>query len=331
MVSVSGRLKEASSLREKIRRKHYTDPARQVTDLCGLRVIAYLESDVDRIAALIRKEFAVDERASVDKRTELKPNQVGYRSLHLICHLGPERTALAEYERFAPHVFELQVRTVLQHAWAQIEWGRNYKFGGVLPDGLQRRLLLAAGALEILDREFSSIAAEVDSYAATPDEPINSLVLRTVAAEFSERTTGTWSPGTPAEYSLSESDLHRQIVDELNRFGINTRKELEELLSGDFVRSYSAAGVEMVNETGLFRDAMMWKDLDRYFTQAHAKSWQGIDAPALRLLTKKHEDEHIISVLTGAGVEATMEDDDDWTGLEELAEAITDDDPLLGV
>jgi ppGpp synthetase/RelA/SpoT-type nucleotidyltranferase len=54
---------------------------------------------------------------------------------------------------------------VLQHACAEIEHDRNYKFSGVLPTLLQRRLYSLAGLLEIVDREFVALASEVDRYS----------------------------------------------------------------------------------------------------------------------------------------------------------------------
>jgi hypothetical protein len=64
---------------------------------------------------------------------------------------------LPEYAPFAQTVTEIQVRTILQHAWAEIEHDIQYKSASVIPTELRRRFMALAGMLEIADREFQSI------------------------------------------------------------------------------------------------------------------------------------------------------------------------------
>ena len=52
---------------------------------------------------------------------------------------------------------ELQVRTILQHAWAEIEHDIQYKAVSVLPVQIRRRFATLAGLIEIADREFQAI------------------------------------------------------------------------------------------------------------------------------------------------------------------------------
>jgi GTP pyrophosphokinase len=66
-LAVSGRTKDAKSIKEKISRKSYQHPDKQITDLSGIRIIAYFESDVDRISKLIESSFNVDEENSLSK------------------------------------------------------------------------------------------------------------------------------------------------------------------------------------------------------------------------------------------------------------------------
>src|SRR5690348_4104522 len=68
---VSARPKTVESLREKIQRKSYRSPGRQVTDKIGLRIITYYRDDVDRVSEILRSRFAVNLKKSVDKRTAL--------------------------------------------------------------------------------------------------------------------------------------------------------------------------------------------------------------------------------------------------------------------
>jgi len=54
-------------------------------------------------------------------------------------------------------VAEIQVRTVLQHAWAEIEHDIQYKSTITIPTEIRRRFVALAGMLEIADREFQGI------------------------------------------------------------------------------------------------------------------------------------------------------------------------------
>lgn len=152
ILSVTSRAKTIESFEEKLRRKRYEAPAREMVDLAGIRVVAFIERDV-RIASEILKElFDVIGEHSGDKADELGAERVGYRSVHLVCTLGAGRTGLPEYSRFSDMVFEIQIRTALQHAWAEVEHDRSYKFKGSLPAGMRRRFNLIAGLLELADR-----------------------------------------------------------------------------------------------------------------------------------------------------------------------------------
>jgi putative GTP pyrophosphokinase len=162
--SVTSRVKTPESYAEKLKRKGYKSPD-DVTDVAGIRVICYVETDVGRVCDVVKSAFVPDHAHSTDKTDDLGVDRVGYRSIHFTCALGRDRLALPEYKRFDGLLFEIQVRTILQHAWAEIEHDRNYKFSGVLPTQIQRRFAILAGTLEMADREFDSIAAEIDSYA----------------------------------------------------------------------------------------------------------------------------------------------------------------------
>jgi ppGpp synthetase/RelA/SpoT-type nucleotidyltranferase len=132
-LAVSGRTKTLESTIEKLHRKNYKDPKSQLTDLSAIRVILYFESQVDRASKLGEDSFRVDPKNSMNRDAILSIDQIGYRSVHFVCDLGPTRTCLPEYMHLANLKFEIQLRTVLQHAWAELAHDRNYNFSGKLP------------------------------------------------------------------------------------------------------------------------------------------------------------------------------------------------------
>src|SRR4028118_2107679 len=59
-LSITARTKEIDSFVEKIVRKHYQNPSQEITDLAGIRVITFIESDALKVNELIKNSFTVD-------------------------------------------------------------------------------------------------------------------------------------------------------------------------------------------------------------------------------------------------------------------------------
>lgn len=134
----------------------YDRPLEQITDLAGVRIIAYTLSDVDQICQFLQRNFTILEKTNVgDKRFE--EGKFGYQSIHFLVKYPDDRAKLPEFSQYAGMTCEVQVRTVLQHAWAEIEHDIQYKNQSGLPSTLSRKFVALAGLLEIADREFQSI------------------------------------------------------------------------------------------------------------------------------------------------------------------------------
>jgi putative GTP pyrophosphokinase len=134
----------------------YPEPLEQITDLAGVRIITFFPEAVTKINGLIHDEFEIVEQS--DKGQELiESERFGYQSVHYLVRLKPERARLAEYESFAKAVTEVQVRTILQHAWAEIEHDIQYKSSTTIPVEIRRRFMVLAGMLELADREFQVV------------------------------------------------------------------------------------------------------------------------------------------------------------------------------
>lgn len=141
-LTVTHRIKKSESISEKIKRKNYKDPFNELTDISGIRVISFLESDVERIIEIIKKSFYISEENSSNKSESLSIDKIGYRSHHFVAKLGKDRSINPEYSNISDLYFEIQVRTVLQHAWAVLSHDRNYKFEQKLPIEIERKLNL---------------------------------------------------------------------------------------------------------------------------------------------------------------------------------------------
>jgi putative GTP pyrophosphokinase len=173
--STEHRTKDVEHFREKITRpgKSYTDPLHEITDLCGIRIIVRRVSDVDEVIKLIKREFNVDDNNSIYKAEELNVDQFGYTSVHLVVNLNEGRKALTEWKSFELLKVEIQVRTILQHAWAVISYSFDYKVGADIPRDFRRRLFRLSALFELADEELDQlvdgIAEKVASYKASID------------------------------------------------------------------------------------------------------------------------------------------------------------------
>lgn len=236
VLAISGRLKDYDSAIEKVRRKDYDDPKSQMTDIVGIRIIVYFEHDVKRVSDIIRESFNVDEVNSSNTDERMLPNQVGYRSVHFVCDLGEDRTRLPEFQMLKGLKFEFQVRTVLQHAWAELAHDNNYKFSGSLPRQLERHLFLLAGLLETADQGFSDLSAKIDVYRnevsqdsakGALDIPVDSLSLGTFLTQWAKEN----------DYAFREGDretIPAKLIKELSEFGVDTLAELKKIIPADF-------------------------------------------------------------------------------------------------
>ncbi|MDH5448354.1 MAG: hypothetical protein OEX01_05050 [Candidatus Bathyarchaeota archaeon] len=156
--SVTSRVKDKAKLHSNLTQsgKEFSKLS-DVPDISGLRIITYFADEVDSIAEMVEKEFNVDRKRSVDKRELLDPDRFGYLSLHYIVKLSASRLKLTEYRRFANCHAEIQIRSILQHAWAEIEHDLGYKSKYAVPRDVRRRFSRLAGLLEIADDEFIQI------------------------------------------------------------------------------------------------------------------------------------------------------------------------------
>jgi ppGpp synthetase/RelA/SpoT-type nucleotidyltranferase len=137
-------------------RPKYADPISEITDKAGVRVILFFPRTLTEVEDVIRNEFTVVEK--VDHTAEaIAQQRLGYLSVHYVVEVRSDRLNLPEYRALRSHRAEIQVRTVMQHAWAEIEHDIQYKSTYAVPVEVRRRFITLAGLLEIADREFQAI------------------------------------------------------------------------------------------------------------------------------------------------------------------------------
>ncbi len=263
--SITHRCKERESFKAKIGRpeKNYRSLS-DITDIAAVRITTYFADDVDSVAELIEAEFKVDSNNSTDKRRLLDPDRFGYQSLHYVAAFTDQRCSLLEYQRFSDRKFEVQVRSILQHAWAEIEHDMGYKSAQGIPRNIRRRFARIAGLLELADDEFSAIRDELAAYVATvpaditekPDQVgINLPSLKALYASDSvvhslDLTIAEAADG--ATLTPADDEMIDRTVKSLHAVGIRTIAEFEQ--------------ASKINLEAVKRFAPLWLEGSRYST-----------------------------------------------------------------
>ena len=238
-LTVTGRAKGVASFAAKAARTvdgvpAFADPLAEITDQLGVRVITYVHSDVAAVADLLGDQVLVRDDRDLGRETASE-GRFGYASRHLLVDLDPDRDAHPDHELLRGHRAQVQIRTVLQHAWAEFEHDIRYK--GTIPDqhvpDFDRRFTLAAGLLELADREFSTIRERLQTEMAAPQP-----ALADDDPRISPRELAAFLAGQYADAGWSRTDHYAWISGLLLELGITSLEEL-----GDVLRPLDAAAL----------------------------------------------------------------------------------------
>lgn len=130
---MQSRAKSVSSLRRKLQDRGLLESKTieaDLKDLAGCRLIFCINTDVELLlqSRVIFDNFEVENGVTVHQPVggESSANRQ-YRAIHYIASLKPDRLALPEYSRFSGLRCEIQVQTILNHAWSETEHDILYR------------------------------------------------------------------------------------------------------------------------------------------------------------------------------------------------------------
>ncbi|MCR5356651.1 MAG: hypothetical protein K6E63_04525 [Lachnospiraceae bacterium] len=234
LMLITHRIKTMDSIKEKLKRKqdHYSS-VYEMRDILGFRVICYLSGDVDMIAGLLAENFRVNWSKTKDKRKMIEADAFGYLSLHYICALPEAEGDLSDLW------FEVQIRTILQHSWAEIEHDLGYKAAIEVPRDIRRRFSRAASLLETTDEIFADIKIRLDKYKCEVQENIKNESIDDLSFDLITLTEFTAHNSIYLDLlseiaaitnaHITEGILENQLV-LIDFLGIRTLRDMTELI-----------------------------------------------------------------------------------------------------
>ncbi|MFQ4148305.1 RelA/SpoT domain-containing protein [Arthrobacter sp. LAPM80] len=190
---VQFRVKTPESAAEKLARRgqdgqlKYPGGLARLDDLIGVRVILFVESDIDAVAIALSSQFICHD--DEDKTAMMRKNGgIGYAGRHLTLEV-PAINPPTGCRDYTGQRFEVQIRTVLQHAWAEFE--HDIRFKGSSGDNaeISRAFTMASTLIELADQQFVNISdilkrvqAEGTIEAAPESKRLDAGTLQSVLA-----------------------------------------------------------------------------------------------------------------------------------------------------
>jgi ppGpp synthetase/RelA/SpoT-type nucleotidyltranferase len=141
----------------------YEHPFEQIQDLVGARVIVFYKQDVDAVSDAIDRYFR---RIEGQDLVPDSVNEFGYVGRHFILAVPEDVIEDAADRSKTPDFFELQVKTLFQHAWSEAEHDLAYKPTEPLSPLQQRQIAFTAAQAWGADQIFQQLHAELGSAQA---------------------------------------------------------------------------------------------------------------------------------------------------------------------
>lgn len=161
---ITVRVKEPDSFAEKAGRlddngqPKYREPLTQIQDQVGARVVVFCLSDVDGVLETLGRYFQpIEEKLLVPESHW----EFGYFGHHSVCALPGDVVPSHVDRADAPRFFELQIKTLFQHAWSEANHDLGYKPEIGLSGEQERYLAFAAAQAWGADKAFEDLRQEL--------------------------------------------------------------------------------------------------------------------------------------------------------------------------
>ena len=248
-------------------------------DLVRVRVLLRFPEDVLKVEELVKAEFQVDTERSVPSSQLEDPFRFGYPAVVYILALSDSRSRLREWAKYKTLSFRLELRTLLQEAWATIFPRVNQTVGSLSEKKLTRELVLLSSLLEKADEGFLNLRKAVKDESLLVPPQLNNSARKQEAPEAEKLFTdeelymlfrddesmlGRWNTiaqeagfpeFTPDADYLRESFTHLAGI--LRAAGIDTLSEVRKFIADMETNNKGLEQLRTVHDA--FKDNNNWR------------------------------------------------------------------------
>ncbi|MGL5389148.1 MAG: GTP pyrophosphokinase [Serratia sp. (in: enterobacteria)] len=171
------RVKAVSSALGKVSRKGYEDPISQMTDLVGVRFVVLLSSHIEEISSIVESSLEWKASLSKDYLSEIdkNPKLFDYQSKHY--EIRPNSDFVYDEIMINKNICcEVQIRTLLQHAYAELVHDSVYKPVGEVPKAAERQIARSMALMETTDELFCNTMAILSNVNKFRNDFLDDLV-----------------------------------------------------------------------------------------------------------------------------------------------------------
>ena len=274
---IKSRTKAIDSFKGKISRDDkklkYKEPLKEITELVGLKIMLTSLKDENVVYELLNLALDnnIDRENSVNKVEELKQSRkFGYLGRHLVVYYDEKMLKVAEHKvnpdihpsNFKGLRAEIQIKTLLQHVWAEVEHKARYKAGEELSDEKKRYFDRLAALIEVADDLFKDLVEE--------SEKINEESKQKIQKEQEEAQEAKKDSKDKVQSpAVSSETIALYLANEIikNKFKSIEQAESFYILVDEEPSLVSMQFIELLKEVGIYHTI----DLERLFKDSNVR------------------------------------------------------------
>ena len=190
---------EASILEKAFRRKSYKDPYNDITDKVGVRFVVLLGRDIVLVSNVIERctDWSFSKDRDYEKEIAERPIQFEYAAVHYVVRAKSE-ISIGSVTVPAGTPCEVQVKTLLQHAYSELTHDTIYKPTVVASPDMKRTAAKSMALLEATGDYFEKVFNQVEA-ATAPAKGLSIELSQLYAKAVGKRPEVTRAEGVLLE------------------------------------------------------------------------------------------------------------------------------------